>query len=44
MRLVTAVLLACFLITLGASAAEPIALFNGKDMSGWYGYVKGKGK
>ena len=44
MRHVTAVLLACFLITLGASAAEPIALFNGKDMSGWYGYVKGKGK
>jgi len=44
MRLVTAVLLACFLITLGASAAEPIVLFNGKDMSGWYGYVKGKGK
>jgi hypothetical protein len=44
MRAFAVGLLAASMAVLGTRAAEPIELFNGKDMTGWYGYVKGRGK
>jgi len=44
MRAFSLGILVAGLAVLGAKAAEPVELVNGKDMTGWYGYVKGRGK
>lgn len=44
MRLFALGLLTASVAVLATRAADPTELVNGKDMTGWYGYVKGRGK
>ena len=44
MRITTMMILGCWAATFPATAAEPVSLFNGKDLTGWHTDVPAKDK